>query len=379
MSPAEIANERERLFQTLDPAVLQSLLRRAELKESEMRTPRSVTGQKTPSHGSRVEWFPENVSGVGMSSDSPPRVPEPEDISRPVGAGKTAGDSAIKSSQRDVAGGTLSGDGLCGSQTPASGTCNAARGDAPRMHTLQERPQGKSTRSGFSASANSDLATSQQDSSPVGVGTGLASNSSAGGEPKPDAHVHFPPPPEELRKYFPDLPVETDKLAWMQPISETEQYEYSAEMASVRPSELRFDFHGNLLTPRQSQQIPTSAGLHHHGDAPAAAGYTLPELGRLARSAHPAQRSMAIQTAGRVLHKLRKRQFAKSSDLQEGLEALVRETRLLDTLMEQSHARSLTVRALAIEALWLAHPDEVEKPIDVTGEAGRCDRDTIHK
>lgn len=287
MSEEEITKEREQLFKTLDPAVLQSLLRRAEIKEAEMKGSadfdnppvREVTGVKAPPHGSTVEWFPDGVT------------PNPETANEGVERTEQIKDSELSEK------------------------------------TLKKE-------SGKSVHFDSDEVE--------------------------EAHTHFPPPPEELKKYFPDLPVETDKLAWMQPISSVEEDEYSAEMTSVKPSELRFDFKGNLLTPRQSQLVPTSAGLHHHGDAPAAAGYTLPELGRLARSSHPAQRSIAIQTSGRILHKLFRKQFAKSSDLQEGLEALVRETRILDTLIESSSDRNLTVRTLAIEALWLANPDKRE-------------------
>lgn len=167
--------------------------------------------------------------------------------------------------------------------------------------------------------------------------------------------LHFPSPPDDLRKYFPELPVETEKMAWMQPISAEEEDEYSAELASVAPSELRFDFNGNLLTPRQSRAIDPSKGLHHHGDAPSAAGYTILELAHLARSSHSAQRSMAIQTLGRVLHKLYTGRFRKSNDLQSGLEQLVESGRVMDTLYEAAgeKTRSLTVKTHATEALWL--------------------------
>ncbi|PRT56772.1 RNA polymerase II-associated protein RBA50 [Wickerhamiella sorbophila] len=176
--------------------------------------------------------------------------------------------------------------------------------------------------------------------------------------------LHFPSPPDDLKKYFPDLPVETEKMAWMQPISTEEENEYSADLTSVAPSEIRFDFNGNLLTPRQSRAIDGSKGLHHHGDAPSAAGYTILELAHLARSSHPAQRSMAIQTLGRVLHKLYLGKFRKSSDLQGGLEQLVESGRVMDTLYEAAgeRTRSVTVRTLATEALWLIETVKPSKP-----------------
>ncbi|KAJ4292965.1 hypothetical protein N0V88_005629 [Collariella sp. IMI 366227] len=70
---------------------------------------------------------------------------------------------------------------------------------------------------------------------------------------------------------------------------------------SLPVSALRFDFRGALLPPRLSRAVPVTKGLHHHGEAPEAAGYTIPELARLARSAVPAQRCLAYQTLGRML------------------------------------------------------------------------------
>lgn len=283
MTPQEIEQEREQIFKTMDPSVLQSLLRRAELKEenssphfTEPKQTNIIDGTKTPAHGTLVEWFP---------------------------------------------------------------------GEEPQMKA--ESPQHSSKHVFFDDSIqeapNDNITQDKEEALP--------------------STVHFPPAPEELRKYFPDLPVETEKLAWMQPISESEENEYHEEMTSVAPSELRFDFNGNLITPRLSREISQSVGLHHHGDAPSAAGYTIPELAHLCRSSHPAQRSIAIQTIGRVLHKLRLRKYAKSSDLQEGLEAIVRETRIIDTLTEFSdeRTRSLTVRTLAVEALWLARTDNSQQ------------------
>lgn len=292
MTPEEIEREREEIFKTMDPAVLQSLLRRAEIKEAE------VAGSKTQS------------------------------------ANKPAPIDPFKSAP------PTSSSGLQEPSNPVFGT------KAPSKGTIAD-----------------------WDPAPEIVKPELAglSESSSGPATQPISHshehthdgVHFPPTPADLKQYFPDLPVETEKLAWMQPIDEAEDAEYSSQLTSVAPSELRFDFKGNLVTPRQSRAISTSEGLHHHGDAPTAAGYTVPELAHLCRSSHPAQRSLAIQTAGRVLHKIRLRKFARSSDLQEGLEALIPRTRILETLSEAAdeRTRNVTVKALAIEALWLANTD----------------------
>lgn len=61
----------------------------------------------------------------------------------------------------------------------------------------------------------------------------------------------------------------------------------------------RFDFHGNLVN--QSQDIPEYLGLHHHGDDPSSAGYTLEELIVLARSSFLQQRVLALQVLARII------------------------------------------------------------------------------
>src|SRR5262249_23663368 len=130
-------------------------------------------------------------------------------------------------------------------------------------------------------------------------------------EPDPDpsspeflAHLH--------KKYFPNLPADPQKLAWMMPPSDTEpDPHYSPMLNSLLPSSLRFDFRGRLLPPRKSREIPAHLGLHHHADSPLSAGYTVPELAHLARSSFPAQRCMAFQTLGRVLFRLGSGAYSK--------------------------------------------------------------------
>ena len=64
---------------------------------------------------------------------------------------------------------------------------------------------------------------------------------------------------------------------------------------------VRFDLGGRLIDPAGADMIDMRQGLHHHGDAPAAPGYTLAELSHLARSTVPAQRSQALLTLAGVL------------------------------------------------------------------------------
>lgn len=292
MTPDQIAQEREEIFKTMNPDILQSLLRRAELKEKEQFESGNSSAKPNAKGGTN-----------GNTSNTPKLVPP-----------KTQNQ----------------GQPIMGASAPSKGTITdwdpePSTGINENVYFEREFPV---------------------DDPRVEI-TGDPST------------VHFPSAPDQMREYFPDLPMETDKLAWMQPVSEAEENEYSSQLVSVAPSELRFDFQGNLITPNISRKIPTTYGLHHHGDAPSAAGYTIPELAHLCRSSYNAQRSMAIQTVGRILHKLRRKVYAKSSDLQEGLEQLVKQTRVMETLIEcaDENTRSLTVRSLATEALWLANSD----------------------
>ncbi|KFA66890.1 hypothetical protein S40285_02340 [Stachybotrys chlorohalonatus IBT 40285] len=187
--------------------------------------------------------------------------------------------------------------------------------------------------------------------------------------------THFPAPPRlpDLdpsdpdflatlhEKYFPDLPADPSKLAWMAPVpsedsvADKESPYYPHPEISV--SAFRFDFRGRFLSPRVSRNIPTSKGLHHHGLAPEAAGYTIAELAHLARSAVPAQRCVAYQTLGRILYRLGKGEWGKTEydPIAMGVWNSMKEGRVIESLTEASmgeggHRGS---RVYATEALWL--------------------------
>jgi hypothetical protein len=186
----------------------------------------------------------------------------------------------------------------------------------------------------------------------------------------PVGSYHFPTPtlidsadldpssPEFLKslheKYFPSLPADPSKLAWMTPVSDREDLSsYHPSQSDVTPSALRFDFRGELLPPRQARELPTHLGLHHHGDAPNAAGYTIPELARLARSSFPTQRCMAMQTLGRILYKLGTGYY-EIADVENGLWRCFEEGRVIGGLEEAAGAKGghMSVKAYATEALW---------------------------
>lgn len=187
--------------------------------------------------------------------------------------------------------------------------------------------------------------------------------------------IHFPTAPsapdldpsdpsflENLHtKYFPSLPADPSKLAWMAPVpthgsAADQDSPYYPGQHALHASALRFDFRGALLPPRISRAMPTNRGLHHHGEAPEAAGYTVPELARLARSAFPAQRCIAFQILGRFLYRLGRGDFGdEDNEMTKGLWYSVGEGKVVETLeeaasVEGGHQGSKTY---AVEAVWL--------------------------
>ncbi|SCU98810.1 LAME_0G00650g1_1 [Lachancea meyersii CBS 8951] len=170
-------------------------------------------------------------------------------------------------------------------------------------------------------------------------------------------------------KYFPDLPKEADKLAWMRPVSKSANSEVIHDVAQCR-----FDFKGNLVPPLREIES-TREGLHHHAENPDLAGYTIGELQHLSRSTFPAQRCIAIQILGRILYKLGKQSYAQlvpEVDAETYAEMggttkivnhiygmfwdLCKSHLVIESLMEAadgSKTQNLSVRNYAIDALWL--------------------------
>jgi hypothetical protein len=187
--------------------------------------------------------------------------------------------------------------------------------------------------------------------------------------------IHFPaaPAPPELdpsdpefleslhQKYFPNLPADPSKLAWMAPLPShgsvaDQDSPYYPNQEALPASALRFDFRGGLLPPRISRAMPSTKGLHHHGEAPEAAGYTVPELARLARSAFPAQRCIAFQTLGRLLYRLGRGEWGdQGSEMVMGLWRCMDEGKVIETLESAANAEGghQGSKVYAIEAVWL--------------------------
>ncbi|CEP64278.1 Rba50p LALA0_S11e00496g [Lachancea lanzarotensis] len=170
-------------------------------------------------------------------------------------------------------------------------------------------------------------------------------------------------------KYFPDLPKEADKLAWMKPVAQNAHSDIIHDV-----SQCRFDFNANLVPPDRSIKT-TKNGLHHHADNPELAGYTIGELQHLSRSTFPAQRCIAIQTLGRIVYKLGKQSYAQlvpEVDAETyteigGTDAvlnhiygmfwdLCKTHSVIESLTQaadENETHNLSVRNYALDALWL--------------------------
>ena len=65
----------------------------------------------------------------------------------------------------------------------------------------------------------------------------------------------------------------------------------------------------------RTADIPVTAALHHHGEEPEAAGYTLEELFHLSRSTVLQQRVIALQTLSNIIRQVRKGFFQRTKNL----------------------------------------------------------------
>ncbi|XP_041827355.1 RNA polymerase II-associated protein 1 [Melanotaenia boesemani] len=91
--------------------------------------------------------------------------------------------------------------------------------------------------------------------------------------------------------------LEPDKLEWMRDLPAPRR------KGTKKAMQARFDFAGTLIPP--TEDLPTHLGLHHHGEEPERAGYSLQELFLLSRSQIIQQRSLALSTVANILSKAR--------------------------------------------------------------------------
>lgn len=65
----------------------------------------------------------------------------------------------------------------------------------------------------------------------------------------------------------------------------------------------------------RNADIPVTAALHHHGEEPEAAGYTLEELFHLSRSTVLQQRVIALQTLSNIIRQVRQDSLQQITNL----------------------------------------------------------------
>jgi hypothetical protein len=307
MSTEEIDEERQELFSQLNPSLIERLLKRANLDEG-----RGDTGlypEPAKVEAKESQPTPKKVDDISdISSKEMEAIPAPPPTGKLVKATKGvtfADDDAPPSAPIDL--------------QPPSQPSQGIQVTQPAMH--------------FPTAPTA-----------------------------PDLDPSDPSFLENLHtKYFPTLPADPSKLAWMAPLPThgsvaDQESPYYPLHDNIPASALRFDFRGSLLPPRISRAMPSTKGLHHHGEAPESAGYTVPELARLARSAFPAQRCVAFQTLGRVLYRLGRGEWGgESSEIVMGLWKSVEEGRVLGTLEEAASGEGghQGSKVYAVEALWL--------------------------
>ncbi|KAL3426227.1 transcription factor [Phlyctema vagabunda] len=325
MTAEEIEEERRDLLAGLDPSLIEKFLKRANLDD-----------------------------GRGDTGIDPPAtiIPAASKLGHDLGEVE-AGMDKNKSTE------------------PATAVCNIAADMS--KEDKEGIPAPKPTGQPFATAKSVTFADDAEPGEPIGLqpASGAVSQSVEVTQPA----VHFPNAPsapeldpsdpsflENLHsKYFPSLPADPSKLAWMAPIPSTgsiadQESPYYPANEALSASALRFDFRGGILPPRISRAMPISKGLHHHGEAPEAAGYTVPELARLARSAFPAQRCVAFQTLGRILYRLGKGVWGdQDSEITKGLWQCMEGGKVVQTLEEAANAEGghQGSKVYAVEAVWL--------------------------
>lgn len=146
--------------------------------------------------------------------------------------------------------------------------------------------------------------------------------------------------------------VEYEKIAWMKDLPPPS----TDDQKTGRPA--RFDFSGKLLA--EGADVPVHLGLHHHGEEPERAGYTLQELFLLGRSTNIQQRAIALTTIGRIIVNAKKGEFFDClstpvipSLLDGGLGLLLR------WALDESSQVSIVASIGALHALLVCEEDEV--------------------
>ncbi|XP_042233648.1 RNA polymerase II-associated protein 1-like [Homarus americanus] len=105
--------------------------------------------------------------------------------------------------------------------------------------------------------------------------------------------LELPIPPSEARKWLHMDKVDMEKLQWMTNMPKPKPLKDSEGFVA------RFNFEGDILP--YDADVSYREGLHHHGEEPGRAGYTLDELFILIRSQVLQQRHLGLRTLANIL------------------------------------------------------------------------------
>ncbi|XP_059481416.1 RNA polymerase II-associated protein 1 [Neocloeon triangulifer] len=120
-------------------------------------------------------------------------------------------------------------------------------------------------------------------------------------EDQPIPEEDLPIPIEEAKKWLHMDVVENEKLKWMKKLPAPKP------LAPGDPHPARFDFEGNLMPV--NADVPETKALHHHGEEPERAGYTLEELLLFSRSSVMQQRAIGVSTIANILRLAKEGRF----------------------------------------------------------------------
>ncbi|KAK6953620.1 hypothetical protein Daesc_005925 [Daldinia eschscholtzii] len=344
MSPEEIEAARQELFNGLDPSVLEMLLKRANLDEPtgpspfDVPDPTSQVASSSPNPQATQDPPAIKVQDTSIQSDSNTSDKEPAESNPPENSKRVRWATVTDEEDEEA--------------KVISDTKSSPQSQPPSENSTTQNPPEEQS--------NDPKQTQQQEQQE---------------EPPTKPHWPQPPQPGDLDphdpdflqklhdKYFPSLPADPSKLAWMAPVPTPNSpadfdSPYHPHQDSLPVSALRFDFRGALLPPRIARAVPVTKGLHHHGEAPEAAGYTIRELARLCRSAVPGQRCVAYQTLGRILYRLGRGEFGGPDDpVAQGIWTDVEDGAVMRSLYEEAGTEEgrghRSARVFAIEAIWL--------------------------
>ncbi|WVW79585.1 hypothetical protein I302_101554 [Kwoniella bestiolae CBS 10118] len=165
-------------------------------------------------------------------------------------------------------------------------------------------------------------------------------------KPKFKPHTHPDDPSlSELKAYFPSVPAESSKLAWLQPLSP------SSTSSTNSP---RFDLSGNILSSSEQNELPSHLGLHHHGSSPDLAGYTIQEILYLCRSTVPSQKITMMGILAKCLSKLRNGEYSEEARKELEAEECTKKAIELGVEILAGLSRGIGVIESGIDLLFMA-------------------------